>query len=260
MKPNFHKDELKLSEYKELIRYSAEGLHDQVLDCMKELRRGALLDVPSGQGALSKDLEHLGFKTVLGDIEEENIFYRNGRVVHLDLNFSLPFKDETFDYVACVEGIEHIENPHHLIKEFSRLLKRGGYLIITTPNVMTIKSRMRLLFYSYLDFFRYFGPVPPDEKHRIEEYDHQHLNPIYYGEMKFILEKYGFTIKGLQTNRRVKKWKTIFPLMKWLIIYKTKKKYQKDPQYTSDLLLEGEILIFVAKRENNPLLVKGASK
>ena len=233
----------------ELIRYAAEGLHEKVAECMGRLERGLVLDVPSGQGALSRDLEEVGFCMFLGDIERNNILYRNGRCVQFDLNNRVPFKDGIFDFVLCVEGIEHIENPHHLIREFSRLVKEGGHLIVTTPNVMTIKSRMRFLFYSYLDFFRYFGPVAKEEKHQMEDYDHQHLHPVLYGEMKYVLEKYGFEIEYVETNKHVKKWKLIHPWMKRLIRGKTKKKYQREPFYTSDLLLEGEILIFVARRE-----------
>jgi len=43
----------------DLVRYSAIKVHDKVLDCMKVLERGAVLDAPSGQGALSKDLEKI---------------------------------------------------------------------------------------------------------------------------------------------------------------------------------------------------------
>jgi SAM-dependent methyltransferase len=232
-----------------LVRYTAQGLHEKVVGCIEKFKRGIVLDVPSGQGALSKDLEKLGFKVFLGDIERENIIYQNGRCIQLDLNTSLPFKEGIFDYAFCVEGIEHIENPHALIKEFSRVVKRGGYIIISTPNVMTIKSRLRFLFYSYLDYFRYFGPPQQEEKHKIREYEHQHINPVFYGEMKFIFEKHGFNIEAIETNRRVRKWKMIFPLVKLFIKYKTKKKFPKDPLLVSDVILEGEALIFIAKHE-----------
>ncbi len=228
-------------------RYAAEGIHDKVLAYLVGFQRGFVLDVPSGQGILSKELEELGYKVFPGDIEIENIYYKKGRSVQLDLNTPLPFKEGTFDYVVCVEGIEHIENPHGLIREFARLIKKNGYLIVTTPNVMTIKSRLRFLFYSYLDFFKYFGPLPFEEKHRIKDYEHQHINPLFYGEMKFILEKYGFQIDRIETNRKVKKWKTVYPFLKWVIRNQTKKKFKRDSFFISDNLLEGEILIFITK-------------
>ncbi|MBM4276286.1 MAG: class I SAM-dependent methyltransferase [Deltaproteobacteria bacterium] len=230
-----------------LRRYSGKGVHEKVSECVKEFMRGTILDAPSGQGALSEDIEALGFKLFLGDIQRENILYRNGRCIQFDLNKSFPFKDGTFDYVVCVEGIEHIENPHHLIKEFARLVRRDGYLVITTPNVMTIKSRLKFLFYGYLDFFEYYDPLLPEERNKTEVYYQQHINPIFYAEMKLILEKCGFKICRVETNKKVKKWKSIYPFIKWLVRKKTKKIFPMDPYFVSDTILEGQILIFIAK-------------
>lgn len=235
-----------------LLRYSAKNVHNKVLDCMKVLKRGAVLDVPTGQGALSEDLEKLGFEVFPGDRERENIQYRNGRCVQLDLNAFLPFKGGTFNYVACVAGIEHIENPHHLIREFARLIKKNGYLIITMPNVMAIKSKLKFLLYSYFDFFEYFGGFPSEEKQKLKDlgldFLPEHINPVLYPEMKFILEKNGFKIDRIEANRMVKKWKTIYPFVRWLVKRKTKK-FQKDPFFISPTILDGEYLIFVAKNE-----------
>lgn len=46
---------------------------------------------------------------------------------------SIPVPDSSFDAVMCVEVFEHLPNPILAIKEFSRILKPGGYLIITAP-------------------------------------------------------------------------------------------------------------------------------
>jgi 2-polyprenyl-3-methyl-5-hydroxy-6-metoxy-1,4-benzoquinol methylase len=137
-----------------------QTLHEKALEWMEGLPKGLVLDAPSGQEALSKDLEKLGFKVVSGDIERKNIFYQNGRCIQLNLNVSFPLKDDIIDYALCVEGTEHIENPHVLTRDFARVVKRGGSLIVSTTNVMAIKSRLRFLFYSYLDLLRYFGSLP----------------------------------------------------------------------------------------------------
>lgn len=44
---------------------------------------------------------------------------------------TLPFKDDSFDIVYCVSVLEHIENFETPIKEFKRVLKRDGMLIVT---------------------------------------------------------------------------------------------------------------------------------
>lgn len=48
-----------------------------------------------------------------------------------------PFKDEYFDYVVSGEFLEHIENPMDLINEMYRLCKKGGTMILSTPNLET---------------------------------------------------------------------------------------------------------------------------
>jgi hypothetical protein len=138
-----------------------------------------------------------------------------------------------------------------LIREFAGLIKGDGYLVITTPNVMTIKSRLRFLFYSHFDWFRYFGPLPPEENRKLKAvglgFDFQHINVIFYAELKFILEKYGLEIDKVEANRMVRKYKTIYPFVRWFVKYKTGK-IQKDPLFLSNALLEGEHLIVVSRK------------
>lgn len=46
---------------------------------------------------------------------------------------SIPEPDSSFDAIMCIEVLEHLPNPVLALKEFSRLLKPGGHLIITAP-------------------------------------------------------------------------------------------------------------------------------
>ena len=46
---------------------------------------------------------------------------------------NIPEKDKSFDAIICTEVFEHIPNPVLAIKEFSRLLRKDGVLIITAP-------------------------------------------------------------------------------------------------------------------------------
>ena len=62
-----------------------------------------------------------------------------------DLNNSLPYSDNSFDAVVSLEVIEHLENPRHLVREIARILKVNGRCLITTPNQISLSSRLCLL-------------------------------------------------------------------------------------------------------------------
>lgn len=46
----------------------------------------------------------------------------------------LPFKDNNFDEVVCVDVLEHIKNDKEILKEIYRVLKKKGYLTLTLPS------------------------------------------------------------------------------------------------------------------------------
>jgi len=46
---------------------------------------------------------------------------------------AIPVPDSSFDVVMCTEVLEHIINPNDTLRELDRVLKKGGYMIITAP-------------------------------------------------------------------------------------------------------------------------------
>jgi len=52
----------------------------------------------------------------------------------------LPFQDNTFEIVYCFEVIEHVESPLKMIREFHRVVKKDGTLVLSTPNAWYIRQ------------------------------------------------------------------------------------------------------------------------
>jgi SAM-dependent methyltransferase len=223
-------------------------LHERVLRIIDRFPRGKVLDVPCGQGALALRLANMGFEVYCGDLDREWFRLSSGNFHVLDLNDSFPYKDAMFDCVTCIEGIEHLENPHHLVRETSRVLKLGGRTIITTPNIMNIKSRLYFLFRSYTNNFRYIEH-PSDQRQMLA----LHINPIPFIELKYMLERYGLRIEAISCNRYTRKHPWLMPFLVPLIRFSTWRKNREARFLLKRELLEGDILIVSAIKERGPL-------
>lgn len=180
------------------------AIHDTVVVILGKLPRGVLLDVPAGEGALAARLIDAGFEVRCCDLYPE-IFRLDGVDVQQgNLDTELPFGDQSFDYLTCLEGLEHIENPQQAMREFARLLKPGGHLIVSVPNILNIEERLKWLIYGYTSHFK---PINLGSAERLRaEYDGRmeiaaHVNPIGYSELRYVLEKYGFRILSLNRDK-----------------------------------------------------------
>ena len=89
-----------------------------------------ILDLGCFKGILVDKLKD--FSTVGLDVTTAGLM-KPGRYV-LGIGEQLPFKDDSFDCVAMTEVIEHILEPERIFEELRRVLKDGGYLLITHPN------------------------------------------------------------------------------------------------------------------------------
>ncbi len=164
--------------------------HEKVVAMLEGEGRGKALDVGSGQGAMAESLKELGYEVYACDLE--NTLRVDGvSWARWDLNSDqVPYEPGTFDCVTCIEVIEHIENPHRLLRSIGSILKEGGTLILTTPNILHIQSRIQfLLFGSFIVF------SPGDD---------EHINPLPLWEIERILRITGFEIEVVTNNRYTK--------------------------------------------------------
>ncbi len=124
---------------------------------------------------------------------------RDLSVVGADMEATLPFETGAFDMVACLEGIEHVVDRHRTLRELRRVLKPGGRLVLTTPNLMSLRARLayalagQRAFKSYVDEHTSIWGKSPDGTRLY----HGHAFLLTYFQIRYSLYHCGFRIRRL---------------------------------------------------------------
>lgn len=233
-------------------------IHETVARILDPFPRGKLLDIPTGEGALSARLTKAGFQVQACDLYPEIFRLPEIEVRRGDLSGVLPYKDADFQYITCLEGLEHIENPHQAIREFARLLVPGGRLVISVPNILNIEERVKWLLNGYTSHFK-----PISEEHlrmRHEQWGGKeevvlHINPIAYTELRYILEKYGFELVGTYRDKPKPNLWLYWPLVAMIRLFarltpERKRRERWTNELASDaVLLGGNTLVLHAVKK-----------
>jgi 2-polyprenyl-3-methyl-5-hydroxy-6-metoxy-1,4-benzoquinol methylase len=111
-----------------------------------QISRGArVLDAPCGNGALTLALRDAGYDAWGTDVVPVACERLGAKFLVADLGAGIPCAPESMDLVLSIEGIEHVENPYAFLRDVHRVLRPGGLLILTTPNIVSLRSRTRFL-------------------------------------------------------------------------------------------------------------------
>ncbi len=229
---------------------AAALVHDQVLALLVPEKPSLVLDVPAGEGAFAARARASGIEVQCGDLDVSRFTVKGVKCGQVDLNKRWPYASEMFDCVVSIEAIEHLENPWHLVREANRVLKTGGKFLITTPNVLSIKSRLSYLLYGYPNYFHYMieQHLSPRRESPID-----HINPVSLLELRHILCRNGFQVETIATNRYVKRHSILYQLLKLVLRSRGRSHVRYDQAKASvrqallsPALLFGEILIVKA--------------
>jgi SAM-dependent methyltransferase len=145
-----------------------------------------VLDAPCGAGHLARRLQQHGLETVGVDVSPEARDVLGSAFQEADLSEALPFADESFDCVGSTEGIEHLERPLGFLREAHRVLRRGGLLLLTTPNTVSLRSRVRF----FGSGFFHQDPRPLREARR---------DPMHHVALQTLAElRYGVATSGFR--------------------------------------------------------------
>jgi SAM-dependent methyltransferase len=216
---------------------STAPILDAALKALDSARphRGELLDLPCGSGYLSERARALGWQVQGADIAPD-LWQGNSawRPLAANLNEPLPFEAASFDAIACCEGWEHLENPWKALREFTRILKAEGTLVVSLPNTVDLRQRIRFFLRGH---FGHYYPLVRG-----------HINPLGPLALCHALLDSGFALKKVQSagpygGLLLRALAAIFPVPRKRIVPQDLHR-----QFYSSEILRSRTLIVVAQR------------
>jgi 2-polyprenyl-3-methyl-5-hydroxy-6-metoxy-1,4-benzoquinol methylase len=181
--------------------------------------RQTVLEIGCFLGAVSVTLSRLGFDVTAADLPD---FLESGRLHQrltengcavLSLNLrsgSIPLADESCDAVIMSEVLEHLNfNPVPVLNEINRVLKSGGFLYLTVPNLTSLAHRIQLLrgqsIHSPIDY--YFRALEKGTT----MCQAIHWREFTAAEIESLLGRLGFTIRSQSYHHYVGELTSRFP-------------------------------------------------
>ena len=181
-----------------------------MLELLRALPPGRVLDIPSGLGPVMEGARAHGH-----DVVGLDLFPHPGRrIVCADACAPLPFRERAFDAIVSLEGIEHFEDQTGFLRECARVLRPGGTLVLTTPNVLHLSARVsgfctgqRLMKHGFVNEV---STLRSREGTRIY---HGHAYLIDAFRLRYILRVVGLRLVGLETTTRSPSSLALAPLV-----------------------------------------------
>jgi SAM-dependent methyltransferase len=215
------------------------GTHKKFMEFFKtksEPLNLKILDLGAGHGALSKSLFDMGYNVQACDLFPEMFRFEKVECKKVDITDAFPYPDNTFDLVIAIEVSEHILDHEMFFRETSRILKPDGKFYISTPNILSMKSRVRFLFRGYPYSFK-----------RLEQRNYdglQHVASLSLDQYNYIAVKNNFKPAEFEIDRKqsTSQWLLIFlfPLMLLNRLFK-----RIDSLHNHKKLLLGRLLFLV---------------
>jgi len=126
----------------------------------ESILRGEVLDVGADEGHIAKHLP--------AGVSYTGVGLGGSPDIELDLELGrLPFEDDRFDCVLCLDVLEHLEGAHRMFDELCRVSKR--HVVISLPNPhWEFYTMLREGNYREGRHLKFYGlpPEPPEDRHR----------------------------------------------------------------------------------------------
>lgn len=160
---------------------SSDPRLSKIIRILRGLPPGRMLDIGCGYGKLSAGLIKMGWQAVGIDIVREPLLSLGAegvQPIRSDFRSTLPVRDQTFDMAFAGEVVEHTTSEKDFIGELARVLKPGGHLVITTPNLVSLRNRI----------YMFFGRLPLNAAAEF------HYRIFTMESLRQLLESHGFRI------------------------------------------------------------------
>ncbi|MGE4619051.1 MAG: class I SAM-dependent methyltransferase [Planctomycetota bacterium] len=187
------------------VQFPQGGIHffvSKYIQEMPDLTGKVVLDIPCGDGRSSYEFARKGAKIIALDLFPHFMKLPDVEAKYADLMEPLPLEDGSVDYIICQEGIEHVPNQLGVLEEFNRVLRKGGQLLMTTPNYSHMRARLSHFMFES----DYWKRMPPTEIDSIWFAD-QDSDKFYFGHL-FLRGAQHYesllTIAGFKAAQRVR--------------------------------------------------------
>lgn len=139
-----------------------------------------VLDVGAGVGNFTAYLGSHGYQAVALDLDPHDYRdagYCDAPFVLADFDVGLPVAAGAADGAVAIEVLEHLESPLRTLRQMADAVAVGGFVIVTTPNVMSWVSRAKFVLRGHLEGFDdgwyggngHISPVPRPQLQRMAD-------------------------------------------------------------------------------------------
>ena len=180
--------------YKGISINTSKNTHETVFEMIKENTDKVVGDIPSGSGAFIQRLRDEGFRELIAIDIEDILEIEHDHFIQADMTKPLPIQDKTCDILVCIDGIEHIDEQFLFIRESHRILKDEGEIVISTPNISSLRSRWK--WFTTGHHHKCKSPLDENNPNPLH-----HIGMISFTELRYMLHSNGFWIEDIKTNR-----------------------------------------------------------